>query len=248
MCYNIAYLEARAKKYFERYKDALPPDWRPEHLQQEFPLYYFVSAFEHPVLPIVTENGIVMAKWGLVPFWINNLQKAEEISKMTLNATGENVFVKKSFKTSIKKKRCLVGVSGFYEWRDLNGIKYPYYISLTGNDIFSLGGIYDSWTDTETGEIHHTFSVITTPANPMMENIHNLKKRMPLIIPRSSEKQWIGNNLSTEDINHLIKPYEAGEMQAYTVSKYINNARNFRNTEEAIRECVYAELQGTGIL
>src|SRR5659263_355368 len=81
---------------------------------------YFVSGFIHPQLPIVKHNGIFLYEWGLIPFWIKNHTAAKNIQNMTLNAVGETIFEKPSFRNSITTKRCLLGINGFYEWRNLN--------------------------------------------------------------------------------------------------------------------------------
>ncbi len=91
----------------------------------------------------------------------------------------------------IGKKRCLVLVNGFYEWQTLEKDKIPYFIGLSGDTAFALAGLFDQWVNPETGEILDTFTVITTRANPMMEVIHNSKKRMPVIIGRKDEQTWL---------------------------------------------------------
>ena len=87
-----------------------------------------------------------------------------------------------------------------------------------------------------------TFAIVTTPANPLMEKIHNLKKRMPLIIPRELEGEWIKPELTKEQVKELIKPYDENKMDAYTVIKMVNNARNYRNVPEALERVEYEEL------
>jgi putative SOS response-associated peptidase YedK len=243
MCYNIAYLEARARKYEERYHDLLPPDWRPQQIQIDFPVFYFVSGFEHPRLPVVRHNGIFMSQWGLIPAWVKDAAQAAEMQKKTLNAAGETVFEKPSFRKSIASQRCLLGIKGFYEWQDVNGVKYPYVIGVDDLDLFSLGCIYEKWTDRSTGEIHDTFSIITTEANPMMACIHNIKKRMPLIIAPEDEKQWIDPSLPSEQVKQLIRPFDQSRMKAYTVSRNVNNPRNNRNVPESLAKVVYPELE-----
>lgn len=242
MCYNIAYMERRQQKYAERYKDVLPPDFSKSTVQDELPTYYFVSGFSHPLLPIVKHDGIFLFEWGLIPAWAKDTATANDIRTKTLNAVGETVFEKPSFRKSISSQRCLLGVSGFYEWRDINKLKYPYFIKTKSNDIFSLGCIYELWVDKSTGEVKNTFSILTTPANPLMESIHNLKKRMPLILSTQDEKKWIEPNLTTEEISSLIKPYSENDMTAYTVSKSVNSAKNNRNIPESIEKVDYQEL------
>jgi putative SOS response-associated peptidase YedK len=242
MCYNIAYLEHRIEKYAERYKHALPSNWKTDALHTELPTHYFVSGFSHPRLPVINSEGILNCEWGLIPAWIKDTKSADEIRTKTLNAIGETVFDKPSFKKSITSKRCLLGVNGFYEWREFNNTKYPYFIKTKSNEIFSLGCIYDSWVDKGTGEIRNTFSILTTAANPLMKKIHNMKKRMPLIIPEQHEKNWITQNLPKEQIQEMIKPYDESDMTAYTISKNVNSAKNNRNFPGILEKVEYAEL------
>ena len=88
--------------------------------------------------------------------WTKSLDDAKKIRTQTLNARSETVFEKPSFRASITKKRCLIPASGFYDWRDYNSKKYPYYIYLKDRELFSFAGIYESWTDRETGELINT--------------------------------------------------------------------------------------------
>ncbi len=242
MCYNVAYLERKQQKYEERYKDSLPPDWSQNRLRMELPAHYFVSGFSHPLLPIINHNGIFLFEWGLIPLWTKDALMAKDMQTKTLNAVGETVFEKPSFRSSIVSKRCLLGISGFYEWRDVNKVKYPYFIKTKSNELFSLGCIYETWVDKGTGEIRNTFSILTTPANPMMEKIHNLKKRMPLILSVDDERQWIDPKLSADDIRKLIKPYPESDMIAYAVSKNINSPKNNRDLPESMEKVDYPEL------
>jgi putative SOS response-associated peptidase YedK len=137
----------------------------------------------------------------------------------------------------------LLPVSGFYEWREVNGVKYPYYIQLKEQDYFSLGSIYDTWINKDTGEIRNTFSILTTPANPIMEKIHNLKKRMPLILSTEDQLKWLDPDLKTEHIKELIKPFPDTDMKAYTISRAAGNARNNRDIPEIMEKVEYEELQ-----
>ncbi len=242
MCYNVSNYED-----IQNNLELNPKRWqipKKQHWEFDFPLekYYFVNGYSHPQLPIVKEDGIFLYEWGLIPYWVKDTKTAAEMQNMTLNAVGETVYDKPSFKKSIVKQRCLIPVSGFFEWRDLNKVKYPYHIQVRSNKTFFLGGIYESWTDRETGEVRNTFSILTTPANQMMEKIHNLKKRMPLIIPEEKETTWIDPNLSKEQITELIKPYPESDMKAYTISKLANNARNDRNFPEILEPVEYPEL------
>ncbi len=242
MCYNLSYMERRQERYAERYKDVLPEPIFSSITQGILPFYYFVSGFSHPLLPIVKQDGIFLFEWGMIPGWVKDIDTAKDMQGKTLNAVGETVFEKPSFRKSIGSKRCLLGISGFFEWRDVNKVKYPHFIHLKSVDIFSLGCIYECWVDRSTGETRNTFSIVTTAANPLMEKIHNFKKRMPLIISKENEKKWIDPDLTAEEVNSLIKPYPETDMTAYTVSKLANGSKNDRNVPEILNEVDYPEL------
>jgi putative SOS response-associated peptidase YedK len=227
------------QKYEERYKHALPADIEKRSPIGDLPTYYFVSGFSHPPLPLVTSSGIQMAQWGLIPFWIKDKKTAMEIRGKTLNAVSETIFEKPSFRHRIQTGRALLGVRGFFEWRSVHGKKYPYFIQFKNTEIFSLGCIYDLWTDKETGEITQSFSILTTAANKLMEQIHSEKKRMPVIISVEHEKHWLDKTLKTSDLNDFFKPFTAEAMSAYTVSTELNSAKNNRNTPEALMEVDY---------
>ena len=136
----------------------------------------------------------------------------------------------------------MLGVSGFFEWRDVNKKKYPYFIKTNNSELFSLGCIYETWVDKNTGELHNTFSIITTVANPLMEKIHNVKKRMPLIIAEEDERKWVDPSTGIDEIRSLIKPYNESEMTAYTISQAANSARANRNVPEILNAVNYPEL------
>lgn len=239
MCYNLAFLEHRMQKYEERYKHALPDDLSQKNTVADVLPYYFVSGFSHPQLPLITAAGIQTASWGLIPFWIKDKKSALEIRGKTLNAVSETIFEKPSFRHRIQNGRALLGVNGFFEWRSLREKKYPYFIRLKNTNIFSLACIYDSWADKETGEITQSFSILTTSANSLMEQIHNEKKRMPVIISLDHEKHWLDPALTSTDLQKFFVPFASEAMIAYTVSKELNSPKNNRNTPEALVEMKY---------
>jgi len=227
--------------YHERYKDILDKIFD-FPMEMEFPVYYHVSGFAHPELPLIKQDGIFLSKWGLIPSWARDLNQALSIKAQTLNAVSETIFEKPSYKMSIYKKRCLLGVNSFFDSRDFEKKKYPYLIKVKDEAVFSLGCIYSEWKDKITNEVMNTFSIVTTEANPLMAKIHNLKKRMPLIIPREFEKEWINPELNKEQIKALMVPFDESKMEAYTISKEVNNSKAFRNKPEILNEEKYAEL------
>jgi len=168
-----------------------------------------VSAFALPRVPVICSDNAGVIRlfiWGLVPSWVKDSASAGEIRMKTFNAKAETLAEKPSYRNSFSRRRCLVLTNGFYEWQTLEKAKIPYFIGLKDQQAFALAGLYDQWTDKSTGEVLNTFTVITTRANPMMEEIHNLKKRMPVILSPDAEKQWL-------DLK--VEPYAEGFFEPY---------------------------------
>lgn len=237
MCYNVSVKSD--KKFLEQRFQA-----KYEASENMEPLYH-VSGFIHPKLPIIRSDNkelIQLSTWGLIPSWMKDEKQAGEMMTMTLNAKSETVFALPSFKNSIRQKRCLVLVDGFYEWRTIGKQKYPYYIHTKDNEPFAFGGIYNDWVNKETGEIINSFSIITTPANPLMAKIYNVKLRMPLILPKEMEKDWINPDLKPEEIRELMKPFDGNQMEAYTISKLITNKNKNPDKPEIQHPFEYPEL------
>jgi putative SOS response-associated peptidase YedK len=179
-----------------------------------------VSAFSLPLLPVICNdnpNEIRLFHWGLIPYWIKDADSAAEIRMKTFNARAETLASKPSFRHSLNKKRCLVLANGFYEWQTLDKSKVPHYIGLIQQPAFALAGLFDEWTNHDTGEILHTFTVITTRANPMMEQIHNIKKRMPVILSVDNEQRWLDVNTEPE-ASGLFEPFPENQMYSEIVS------------------------------
>jgi putative SOS response-associated peptidase YedK len=208
------------------------------------PVFHGVG-FTYPEWPVITEDKpdtIQLYRWGLVPPWAKDIETAKKIRAQTLNAKSETVFEKPAYKFSIRKKRCMVVSTGFYEWQDCNKKKYPYFIRLKSTEIFSLAGIYNDWLDKATGEIMRTYSIITTQANPMMARIHNLKERMPVILLPERERDWLNPDLTDEQIKSFFSAIDERLMQAHTISRLITSRTENSNVPEVQNEFIYPEL------
>lgn len=211
-------------------------DWRQD---------YNISGFAHPNLRVISiENPqeITLMKWGLLPNWIKDEVEAIKYSDNTLNARAETIFEKRMFKNIIMGKRCILPVPGFYEWREFNKKKYPYFIYTKNSELLPLGCIYDSWVNETTGELINSFSIVTTEANDIMAMIHNTKKRMPLILDEKGWMQWIQPKTTKEEIRSLLKPAPNEILSYHTISKDISNRRIDTNYPEIQSEVIYPAL------
>lgn len=150
------------------------------------------SGFAFPLVPVITNketDSIQLFQWGLIPHWAKDM----EIRKNTLNARIETIEEKPSYRSYVNN-RCLVLIDGFYEyqWQDPKGKgKKRFLMTMPGGEPFALGGLFSIWTDTSTGELIPTFTILTMEANEQMAIIHNTKKRMPLILTKEDELEWL---------------------------------------------------------
>jgi len=217
-------------------------------VEENYQICFHNSGFRFrsgPVIAAENPGEIQLFHWGLIPFWVKSRKDAEALRARTLNAISEEAFQKPSFRDSIKSRRCLVPVTGFFEWRwaDAAGKKkYPYFIFLKGQKIFSLAGIYSRWVDKDTGEEINSYSVLTTRANVLMEKIHNHKKRMPVILPRAVEGEWLKPDLTREEVLALCQPYPEGKLDAHTISRLITSRTENTNVEQITERINYPEL------
>ncbi len=203
--------------------------------------FYHENGFDHHPGPVITApDSMGLFSWGLIPWYTKGLEDALMIRNQTLNCISEDMFDKPSFRDSLKDgKRCLIPMSGFFEWKweDSKGKeKTPHYISVLDQPIFSVAGIYSSWKNKSDGTITHTYSVLTTKANQLMEQIHNNKKRMPVIIPRAYERDWLNPTLTRDDVLALCQPFDANRMKAHIISKRITSKKEPTNVPEVLKE------------
>lgn len=177
--------------------------------------YYFASGFHFPNWIIVTEDEkLQQMRWGLLPHWFKGNNWMDFASK-TLNARQESCHEKASFKHLISNKRCLVPSTGFFEWQTYGKEKIPHFIRHAHQTIFSMAGLYDVRLNPSTVVQELTFTILTTHANDFMSEIHNTKKRMPLILEKEEEDLWLSQEVVLQDLADRADV----ELEAWTVNK-----------------------------
>ena len=154
--------------------------------------------------------------WGLVPSWSDNPVTANRM----INARGETIAEKPSFRSAFKRRRCLIPANGFYEWKgDRNGPKQPFYIQLEDGLPFAFAGIWERWEGGD-GDHWETCAIVTTNANDTLRPIHH---RMPVILLPESFESWLTSE--PKDAGALMKPY-MGNMQIWPVATLVNKVVN----------------------
>jgi putative SOS response-associated peptidase YedK len=154
--------------------------------------------------------------WGLIPAW-----SPEFKTKLsTINAKSETVFESRLYKGAVARRRCIVPVSGFFEWKRDGERKRPFRIFLKDEPIMSLAGVWEAWRP-GTPEERRSFSILTTAANAFMSAVHD---RMPVILGREEEQLWLDPAL--RDPAPLLKPCPDDWLEKTEVSTLVNSPRN----------------------
>ena len=169
----------------------------------------------------------------------------------TLNAVSEEMLLpNKMYRDAASNRRWLVLSTGFYEWRHIfpknkktgaplkTAVKYPYRIKVKDKEYFFMAGIWNPWTDSETGEHVETFSIVTTVANSLMKQVHNSKMRQPTILTDDLAWDWLFGDLSEERIKEIGQyQFPATGMEVYTLPK------DFKDALDPTAPCEYPELE-----
>ena len=162
-------------------------------------------------MPIVVENQLVNMSWGLIPSWSQDKSFANKL----INARGETLLEKPSFKNLVNTQRCIVTSNGFYEWNPQT--KQPFFIQPTNSLLMNFCGLHTLWMDVNNQPVN-TFTIITTRANQSMSDIHH---RMPVILEPGNEQQWLSRKNNFDAVQNFIKPISDSEISIKPIDKVI---------------------------
>lgn len=198
----------KLKAFYDAFSDI--DEWRGS--------YNIAPTQRAPVL-VETDKGreIRLMKWGLLPHWA----KDAKVGASMINARSETVAEKPAFRDSFKKRRCIVPVTGFYEWKTVEKQKFPTYFTPK-EGFFSFCGMWSVWKSPE-GEEIETFSIITTTANAVVAKTHD---RMPVAITSNMIGAWLGADTPSDELQSFLAPYPASQMKGVEVSQYVNKFAN----------------------
>jgi putative SOS response-associated peptidase YedK len=229
MCGRVYQTYTDEELYF-RYLDK-----RPLIPIQFTPVYNLCPTQDSPVLWVVDgELQFECMRWQLVPNW----EPAFNTKLSTINAKSETVFDSPLFGDLVVRQRCIVPISGFYEWKTEGQRKRPFKIHLQNNAVMSLAGIWDTWRPGTPLE-RRSFSILTTAANAFMREIHD---RMPVILEGSTVNDWLNPEIhERQDLNELMKPCPNEWLSAVEVSSLVNSPKN--NSPEVLRPALAENKQ-----
>jgi putative SOS response-associated peptidase YedK len=166
------------------------------------------------------ERSLDVMRWGLVPFWAKDIK----IGYSTFNARAETIDTASVFREAFKRRRCLVPLDSFYEWKKLGPkLKQPYAIGRAGKKLLSMAGLWETWKS-PAGETVRSFTIITTTPNAMMAELHN---RMPAILTPDEWPTWLGEEPADRDeLKAMLRPYPADDLVMWPTDPRVGNVQN----------------------
>ncbi|MEM7482611.1 MAG: SOS response-associated peptidase [Acidobacteriota bacterium] len=185
------------------------------------PRFNIAPTQQAPVVRVLEARGARQLddlRWGLVPFWADDLKMGSRM----INARSETAAEKPSFRNSLKRRRCLVAADGYYEWKKEGSVKQPYRIVRDDRQPFAFAGLWERWTG-EDGPVD-TFAILTTDAAPEIAALHH---RMPVILEREEYGLWLDPAMTDpEPLAELMKPRGGDRLEPYRVARAVGNPRH----------------------
>jgi putative SOS response-associated peptidase YedK len=182
------------------------------------------------------QRDLSLLHWGLIPSWA----KDRAIGNRMINARAETAAEKPSFRTALRRRRCIVPADGFYEWQQVAAesaagaeakggkkpkpARIPHLFKRPDGASLAIAGLWETWTDRETGEHVESCTLLTTEANALVRPIHH---RMPVILESPDWALWLDpRETEAEAVLGLLVPASPDRLNHYAVSSHVNDPRN----------------------
>jgi putative SOS response-associated peptidase YedK len=164
------------------------------------------------IVPAGVGFDLVRMRWGLIPWW---WKKGVKDLPATFNARAETVADKPMFRDALRRGRCVIPATGYYEWEPTPSGKQPFYITAADSSVLSFAGLWDRWKDNATGEPRLSCTIIVTDANALTRPIHD---RMPVLLDRDHVGPWLAGEAGLE----VLKPPPNSALRMFPVSRRVN--------------------------
>jgi len=195
----------------------------PERPIPNFPPSWNVAPTDS--LPVVRydqkagQRSLDLLRWGLIPYWAKDIK----VGFANINAKAEGIETRPAFRKAFERRRCLVPVDNFYEWKKTGTGKQPYAIALADRRIMALAGLWENWKS-PAGEWVRSFAIVTTEPNELCAELHN---RMPVILASGTWPAWLGEEPANEaQLKSLLASYPSDDMICWPVSARVGNVKN----------------------
>jgi putative SOS response-associated peptidase YedK len=174
----------------------------------------------HVVVQRDERRAITAYRWGLIPHWAD----AAKVGSRMFNARAETLTSSPAFRDALRRKRCLVPVDGFYEWKREGTRRQPYLIAGSDGRPLALAGLWSGWLDPTTNRVIRTLTIVTAGPNAQVADLHD---RMPVVVPEEAWSTWLDPGLEdSAELQGLLSPNEDVELRIVAVSWLVNDVRN----------------------
>lgn len=202
--------------------------------------------------PVITDKDpdkLQLFQFGFTPEWAD-----KQYYMVNARAEGNNnkdndpkytgamgIAQKPMFRKAIRSQRCLVVADAFIEGPKKERLSKPYLIYMKdGKRPFAFAGIWDRWVNKDSGEVIHSYAIITTVSNPLIQKIEH--HRSPVILHEEDERDWLDNELPLQDALDMLRPYPANQMNAYPLDPAIKSPKaNGVDLLKPVGERIYKE-------
>jgi putative SOS response-associated peptidase YedK len=222
----------------ERPASELAEIFAAEPLADELGARYNVAPTDDAFVVVQREDrrAITAYRWGLIPHWSTDLKGGSRM----FNARAETITTSPAFREAFVRRRCIVPVDSFYEWKREGTIRQPYRIGRADGRPLALAGLWAGWRDPALDEVRRTFTIITAGPNTAMADLHD---RMPVVLDERDWDRWLSDGRSPSgadpsELLGLLQPTDDLALRIYAVNRYVNDVR--RDGPELIQPLVDA--------
>jgi putative SOS response-associated peptidase YedK len=164
-------------------------------------------------------RAVTAYRWGLVPHWATDLRAGSRM----FNARAETITTSPAFRDSFQRRRCIVPVDSFYEWRRIGTARQPYRVVRDDGRPLALAGLWAGWHDPASDAVRRTFSIVTTTPNAAIAGLHD---RMPVILPDEAWERWLASaRAEPAELLGLLVPTEDVALRIHAVGRGVNDVR-----------------------
>jgi putative SOS response-associated peptidase YedK len=209
----------------ERPASELAEIFAAEPLAVELGARYNVAPTDDAFVVVQREDrrAVTAYRWGLVPHWSTDLKGGSRM----FNARAETITSSPAFREAFRRRRCIVPVDSFYEWKREGTVRQPYRVVREDGLPLALAGLWAGWHDPSIDEVRRTFTIITTTPNDALVDLHD---RMPVMLGEGSWDRWLtdgrsGPAVDPDELLAMLEPSDAVAVRIYPVNRYVNDVR-----------------------
>ena len=191
-----------------------------EPLADELGPRYNVAPTDDALVVVQRDDrrAVTAFRWGLVPHWADDLKAGSRM----FNARAETITTSPAFRDAIRRRRCLVPIDGFYEWKREGTVRQPHHVRRDDARPLVLAGLWAGWKDPSTEQVRRTFTIITTSPNTALTDLHD---RMPVILPDDLWARWLEPTAELGEVLSMLAPIDDVALSIEAVPRLVNDVR-----------------------